>query len=260
MNRFEVSITSKKNMQLKNWRKLKTAKGRQQAQRYLIEGWHLVEEAIANEAGIETVIVSEANVGTFYETFPSLAAPVEIISDFLVEEIAETRTSQGVFAVLRLPEVDETWEPTANKYLLIDSVQDPGNLGTMIRTADAAGFDGIILGEGTVDLFNDKVVRATQGSLWHLDIQMMPLEKAISLLKAKGIAVLATALHQNALDYRRVEFDEGKVAIVVGNEGNGVQASILDLADQLIYIPMHGQAESLNVAIAAAVLMFHYIV
>ncbi|UUX34390.1 TrmH family RNA methyltransferase [Fundicoccus culcitae] len=259
MKPLEVTIKSKQNQQLKAWRKLKTSKGRQKAQRYLIEGWHLVEEAILSKAAIDKIIVSEANLALFNETFPTLNHPIEVLADFLVADLAETETSQGIFAVLAMATAKESWQPLANKYLLIDQVQDPGNLGTLIRTADAAGFDGIIIGDGTVDMYNDKVIRATQGSLWHLDIQQMALEKAIPLLQTHAVPVLATALYQKAIDYRTLDKTNPKVAIIVGNEGRGVQPTILEQADHLIYIPMYGKAESLNVAIAAAILMFHFV-
>lgn len=125
----------------------------------------------------------------------------------------------------------------------------------MIRTADAAGYDGVVLGKGTVDVYNDKVLRSTQGSLWHLEVVTLELETAIHALKQQGVPVYATALHQEALAYNELPASD-KVALIVGNEGKGVSQTIIDSADKVVYIPMKGKAESLNVAIAAGILMF----
>src|SRR5699024_7511376 len=134
-------------------------------------------------------------------------------------------------------------------------IQDPGNLGTIIRTADAAGFSNIILGRGTVDLYNDKVIRATQGSLFHIPIVQKDLTESIPRLKESGFSVLATTL-QRAKNYRDIEPSE-KTAIILGNEGSGVDETLINMADELVKIPIYGKAESLNVGIAAGILMYY---
>ena len=125
----------------------------------------------------------------------------------------------------------------------------------MIRTADAAGIDAIILGDGCVDLYNDKVIRSTQGSLWHLPIVNLSLEEAIPLLQQYGIQVYGTGLDASAIPYFELD-TQNPCAWLMGNEGQGVDSSLLEMCDQVTYIPMQGQAESLNVAIATAILLF----
>lgn len=150
--------------------------------------------------------------------------------------------------------IKDSAEALGNHLLLIDQVQDPGNLGTMIRTADAAGFSQVVLGKGTVDLYNDKVVRASQGSIFHIPIIQADLLELIPALQSQTYTVLASAL-ENAVAYDTVEQLE-KIALVMGNEGSGIAPEILQLADKCIKIPIYGQAESLNVSIAAGILMY----
>lgn len=144
---------------------------------------------------------------------------------------------------------------TCNAVLLIDSIQDPGNLGTIIRTADAAGFDAVMLGDNTVDMYNDKVIRSTQGSLFHLPISHVNMENGIPHLKAEGFTVWASSL-ADALPFEEVEV-RGKTALIVGNEGAGIRDEIVQLADSVVKIPIHGKAESLNVSVAAGILMYY---
>ncbi|MGO4939230.1 TrmH family RNA methyltransferase [Fundicoccus sp. Sow4_D5] len=254
-------ISSRQNVKVKNWRKLHTAKGRKQQEQYLIEGTHLVQEALQHKQTVLEVMVTPDYLASaewqMIETLmPRSVSPILIAPD-VAQTISATETNQGILAVLSLPEKTTTWAPSGKKYLLLDKVQDPGNLGTMIRTADAAGFDGVVMGNGTVDLYNDKVLRATQGSVWHLEIVTTDLAHAYQALREANITIYATALHQEAIAYQAVP-DRDKVAIVMGNEGQGVAAEWIEQADHAIYIPMFGQAESLNVAIAAGLLMFQF--
>ena len=248
-------IQSKQNNRVKQWRKLHTSNDRQQQAAYLIEGVHLLEEAIAYSQPIQQVMVTS----DYYQQMPvelleELAPYLVMVSEDVARAISMTEQPQGVFAVVSI-EREQTWRPTGKKYLLVDAVQDPGNVGTMIRTADAAGYDGVVLGKGTVDVYNDKVLRSTQGSLWHLEVVTLELETAIHALKQQGVPLYATALHQEALAYNELPASD-KVALIVGNEGKGVSQTIIDSADKVVYIPMKGKAESLNVAIAAGILMF----
>lgn len=248
-------IQSKQNAHVKTWRKLQTAKGRKQEQAYLIEGTHLVEEAIRFGQPIQQIIRTPHYTQLPEAQLQQLAAKHYTISEDIARSISATEQPQGIFAVIALPPAQK-WTPKGKRYLLLDAVQDPGNVGTMIRTADAAGFDGVILGEGTADVYNDKVLRATQGSLWHLEVVSMPLLDAISALQKNQLPVYATALYADAIPYQDLPQQEA-LAFVVGNEGKGVSTEILQQVDQVVYIPMKGHAESLNVAIAAAILMFH---
>jgi TrmH family RNA methyltransferase len=141
--------------------------------------------------------------------------------------------------------------------ILVDQVQDPGNLGTIIRTADAAGVGGVILGKGTVDPFSGKVLRSTQGSIFHLPVYEQELNHLIPTLQERGWFVYGTSL-QGAIDYREIQVQEKqKVALLVGNEGEGVAQDLLNMVNQKTKIPIWGKAESLNVATATGILVYH---
>ncbi|MGN8645732.1 TrmH family RNA methyltransferase [Gracilibacillus sp. HCP3S3_G5_1] len=240
-------LTSVKNEKVKNWRKLKKKKERDLQSKFMIEGVHLIEEAhksdweiieVIYQAGVE--IAQEWNQYPLYE-----------VSDNVMAALTDTKTPQGILAVVNK---NKSSEQQIERALLIDRVQDPGNLGTMIRTADAAGFDTVILGKGTVDLFNEKVIRSTQGSIFHLDIYEADLHEEIDRLQSEGTEIWSTAL-ENATDYHEVRVPE-KIAIVVGNEGAGIDQNLIKKANQNVKIPIYGKAESLNVSVAAAILMY----
>ncbi|MGP4075752.1 TrmH family RNA methyltransferase [Halobacillus sp. K22] len=240
-------ITSIQNSQVKEWKKLHKRKYRNREERFLVEGYHLVEEALKSDWPVFEFILSED---------VNFSVPEHVkcttVSNQVFSAISETETPQGIAAVVG----QKVWEyAPASLTLLVDAVQDPGNLGTLIRTADAAGFDHIILGTGTVDPYNDKVIRATQGSLFHIPHFTGDLEKYIGKLKSSGTSIWASTL-QNSTPFQELRPQE-KAALIVGNEGQGISQDFLDLADQLVYIPIYGEAESLNVSIAAAVLMYH---
>ncbi|RDW21617.1 TrmH family RNA methyltransferase [Oceanobacillus chungangensis] len=241
-------ITSIKNERVKAWKKLHNRKERNNTKTFLIEGFHLLDEAWKSDWVIREIIAEEAvelpNWCQDYE--------VERVSALVFEQITQTQTPQGVAAVL---EMKEEFKRKGKYLLLIDSVQDPGNLGTMIRTADAAGMDGIVLGHGTVDVYNDKVIRSTQGSIFHLPIYQANLIDEVTVLKQDGFKIWATAL-QHAKKYNEIAIDE-KVALILGNEGAGVKQELIDAADEIVTIPIYGKAESLNVSIAAGILMYY---
>lgn len=245
-------IRSHQNAMVKNYQKLQTSKGRKKAEAYMIEGEHLVEEAIRSTVSIQRLVVSEDHV-QLYESWTQ-KYPTMIVSKEVFEKLSMTQTNQGILAIVPL-EKKTLVEVPKGRYLLVDAVQDPGNLGTIIRTADAAGFDAVVLGEGCVDLYNDKVVRSMQGSQFHVAIYHENLTDVYEKLKENDILIAVTALHREANDFQWLT-GRDSVAIVVGNEGNGVRQELIDSADSIIQIPMFGQAESLNVAIASGILMY----
>lgn len=241
-------ITSTQNSQVKKWKKLHTRKERVKTDLFLIEGFHLIEEAKQSNWEIKEVIFREdVDVPTWCEDLN-----IYIVSKSVFQHIAQTSTPQGMVAVVRIKE----WARfTGNHVLLIDRIQDPGNLGTIIRTADAAGFSAVILGKGTVDPFNDKVIRATQGSLFHIPIFQADLLAKINELKQTGFTIWATAL-QDSKKYTELPVPE-KVALILGNEGAGVDSDLLHEANSIVNIPILGKAESLNVSVAAGILMYY---
>lgn len=242
-------IQSAKNEKVKAWKKLLTKKGRDKSGQFLVEGFHLVEEALNKDYVTAIVVDEEVSLPRAWkvdglEMYTTTAA--------VVKELAETETSQGVFAVC---EKKEWKDSNYRKLLLLDGVQDPGNIGTIIRTADAAGIDAVVCGDGCVDVYNSKALRSTQGSIFHLPVLKANLPQYIETLQSKDIPVYGTSLH-NAVDYREAQPLES-FALVVGNEGNGVSDEVLNLCDQNLYIPIHGGAESLNVTVATGILLYH---
>ena len=250
-------ITSLNNQSVKQWKKLHLKKERTKQNAYLIEGFHLVEEALNHKnEDVLNVLIREDLLEE--ESFLKLNVEddrINIINLNIAEELSETERNQGIFAEVKIDPI--SFPETINQpILLLDAVQDPGNVGTMIRTADAAGFQGVFLGKGTVDLYNSKTLRSAQGSHFHLDIYEGDIKEFISEFKESGYPVFGTTLNEAAESYRDI-FVETPFGLVVGNEGAGINEEIIQEMDQNIYIPMKGQAESLNVAIAASILMFH---
>jgi RNA methyltransferase, TrmH family len=241
-------IQSPQNTLVKQWKKLLTKKERDKSGLFLVEGFHLVEEALKHKR-VVTIIKNE------YVDLPHnwKIEDEEIfeIPESIVELLAETETSQGIFAVC---EKKDTIPHSYEKVLMLDGVQDPGNLGTIIRTADAAGIDLVILGEGCVDLYNGKVLRSTQGSVFHLPVIKGNMEEWIHTLQEKNIPVYGTSL-EDAIDYREIQSNKS-FALIMGNEGNGVRKELLALTNQNLYVPIFGQAESLNVTVATGILLY----
>ncbi|MGQ7393028.1 RNA methyltransferase [Streptococcus suis] len=243
-------IRSKANNLVKQIKKLQQKKYRTSS--YLIEGWHLLEEAGAAGATFEHILVLEE----YAERVAGLPN-VSLVTPDIMRDLVDSKSPQGVLAQLALPRQDLPTSLTG-KFLVLEDVQDPGNVGTMIRTADAAGFDGIFLTDKSADIYNIKVLRSMQGSHFHLPIYRLPVEELVRYLQAQGLPILATTLSSQSVDYK--DFQPGpSFAMVMGNEGQGISAYMEEVADQLVHISMPGQAESLNVAIAAGILMFSFI-
>ncbi|MEZ7654000.1 RNA methyltransferase [Streptococcus sp. 27098_8_103] len=241
-------ITSKANSVVKNAKKLHQKKYRKSA--YLIEGWHLFEEAVQAGVTIEKIFALES----YREQLVAFPQTVWVSEDILLD-LADSQTPQGIVAVVQKEEVEQT-DFSQGKFLFLEDVQDPGNVGTIIRTADAAGFTGVIVSDKSADIYSLKTLRSMQGSHFHLPIYRMSSQALLEKAKKDGIPVLATTLSKDSKDYRDVpHFDQ--FVLVMGNEGQGISPLMAESADQLVHISMKGQAESLNVAVAAGILIFH---
>lgn len=243
-------IQSTKNQKVKQWKKLLTKKGRDQTGSFLIEGEHLVEEAFRAKV-IKELIVTESYRSNLSE-IRYVFSPLYVVDDLVGKAISETETPQGIYAVCGKRIVQEM---EGTRFLLIDAVQDPGNLGTMIRTADAAGIDGVIVGQGSADLYNSKVLRAAQGSHFHLPIVQGDLSEWMNRLKNRSIPVYGTSLQNGEAMY--VVKPGGPFALIVGNEGRGVSPELLEQTEKNLYIPIYGNSESLNVSVATGILLYH---
>jgi len=241
-------ITSIQNERVKQWHKLKQRKHREREHKFLIEGFHLIEEAYKSKWPIETIIVLEQI------TLPEwmMSFEIVIVNETVFNHLAQTKSPQGMMAVVKKRHMT----PSLNGHvLLLDAIQDPGNLGTILRTADAAGFATVYLGKGTVDVYNDKVIRATQGSLFHLSLISCELGEIIEQLKKKSYTILATDLSEQTVNYSTVKpIDKG--ALILGNEGAGIKQQYINASHIRIKIPIYGKAESLNVSVAAGILMY----
>ncbi|MFD1735955.1 TrmH family RNA methyltransferase [Bacillus salitolerans] len=245
-------IESKKNPRVKQWKKLHTKKERDKTGLFFIEGEHLVEEALKYKDFIKELIVSESF--TLPLNWNVDDVELYLVPDEVMKEISETETPQGVSAVCVQPTFKES-DMEMESILLVDAVQDPGNLGTMIRTADAAGISGVILGEGSVDLFNSKVLRSSQGSIFHLPILKGNIGDWIHKLRGYGHTIYGTSL-ENGSPYQTVTTSR-PFTLLVGNEGRGVNKEWLSFTNHNLYIPIHGKAESLNVAVATGILLYY---
>lgn len=258
----ERLITSVQNQQIKEIKKLFTRKGRKKAGKYLLEGPHLVEMAVQANADIQMIYYVPESV---HQDVVSLQAqkadlPLTQVTPEVAKALSQTDNHQDIFAVATLPKTKTlAIEQLSKGLLILDQVQDPGNLGTLIRTADAFGYQDILLGSGTVDLYNDKVLRSMQGSHFAVNTYDVDLSQVIPQLQAAGYFITTTELNDQAQASNTFDLKaKGKWALVMGNEGNGVSPTVSQLADTALYIPMSGSAESLNVAIAGAIVMYQF--
>lgn len=248
-------LTSIHNQHVKNWKKLQTKKYRRQTGRYLLDGWHLVQEAHKADIEILQLIGTDEQLDA-HQDLIDLSAEVYQVTEEIMRHITETVTPQGIAAVVAMPNAHQVPSaPLNGAWLLLDRVQDPGNVGTMVRTADAAGFTGVVVGDRSADLFSPKVVRSMQGSQFHLQMYEGDLSKWIEDFKQVDAPVYGTQLNPAAKSFRDVH-PGATFALIMGNEGHGMSKELLAQTTANLYIPMRGEAESLNVAVSAGILMF----
>ena len=242
-------ITSIQNAKVKNYNKLKKKKERDKQQRAIIEGFHLIEEAVESGVAIEQLFMIDPS--RVPEMLQNAAQACYVINQKVAEALSGTVTPQGIFAVIQK---SATTVDNPQQVLILDRIQDPGNLGTLLRTADAAGLDLVVLAKGTADVYQEKVLRASQGSVFH--IPTIEVEDVEVYVREFTGPVYGTAL-ENAVSYHDIPSKQQSFALVLGNEGQGMSDALLAATTQNVTIPIYGRAESLNVAIAAGILMFH---
>lgn len=253
-------ITSSKNKLIKEIKSLYRKKGRQKQKSFLIEGIKIIEEAIENEYPIKHIIYTdylmESEEGRKFfskiEGFESLI----YVPENIFKEISDTENPQGIIGVSNIVSrnIEEIYMNTKKSLLFLDGIQDPGNMGTIIRTADAFSMDGIIIREGSVDPYNPKVIRSTMGSIFRMPLYYSKGIDELEKLKSKGVNIYSTALGGSIPIYS-VDFKEDFV-LIIGNESKGASEEVFSLSDKLIKIPMTGKAESLNAAVAASIIMY----
>ena len=258
-------ITSTSNQQMKQVSALlKKAKERREKKSFVVEGPKMVLEAPA--AQLRAVYVSE-----FFEKNPEnkavlmelqkkcrqVKAVFETVADSVFKSVSDTQTPQGIMAVVSMPEysMEQLLKGDKTHLLILESVQDPGNLGTMVRTGEGAGITGVIMNKTTVDLFNPKTIRSTMGSIYRVPYLITDnLPEVMKQLKHNEVLLYAAHL-KGQHSYEEEDYTKA-CGFLIGNEGNGLSDEIADLADTYIKIPMEGQVESLNAAISATILMY----
>lgn len=253
---------------LKELAKLKTKKGRKAQGRFLIEGIHLCEEVANSDWKTELVL--------FTSSFQNSPAGKKLIQKFerknvetipvkseAVKKLSDTVTPQGIICVVKIKKfaLAKVWSKGCNIVLALDAIRDPGNVGTLIRTADAFRIDGVILSSDSAELYNPKVVRSTMGSIFHLPIfDGVDLEKTIPKLKEQNFRIYGTDAKEgkdlDKLDYSGPMDPAEKICLLIGSEANGLNKKLTRLSDAIIRIPTPGKAESLNASVAGGILLY----
>ncbi|MDO7908867.1 RNA methyltransferase [Paenibacillus sp. JX-17] len=254
-----MDIISPNNPRAKEWAQLLEKKHRTRQHKYIIEGIHLVQEALLARADIECIAFDLDNgIPPELAAVEPPEAPVEWVgvSSAVIAKCSDTKTPQPVFAIIRKQEqpFEALLNATGEMVIVLDGVQDPGNVGTIIRSADASGAAGVILGQGCADVYNPKTIRSTMGSLFHLPVAEGNLAELLPLAKSRGAKLVSTSLQAKFSCYS-YNFSDG-AWIVIGNEGQGISRETAELVDDAVLIPMEGQAESLNAAMASTILLF----
>lgn len=251
-------ITSSSNAQIKNLiALLKKAKTRNAQMEFVIEGIKMFEET--DSGNLVKAYVTEAFYQDKLQENPSYfdSFAYEIVADKVLCDAADTTTPQGVLAIVKQPSYNyqELITHSQANLLLLENVRDPGNMGTIIRTAEGAGITGIIISKESVDIFNPKVVRSTMGALYRMPfVYVDDFASALEEMKQQGITIYAS--HLAAENYYDEEEYTNKTGIIIGNEANGISEESSKVATRLIKIPMEGKVESLNAGVAASILMY----
>jgi len=241
-------ISSKENKLFKKIKKLKLKKYREKEQLFIAEGHKFLDFSISPKYIILHEDYEDKFVGV-----NNFECTKYLYSDTLFKEISTQENSQGVILIYEF--LETTLENLENNIVILDRVQDPGNLGTIIRLIDAVGFKDLILTIGSADIYNDKTVRSSMGSLFNLNINYMTEEKLIEFLRENSYNILSSGLTNESVNYNRVSL-KNKNAIVFGNEGQGVSTNILNISNEIVKIPIYGSAESLNVGVASGIILY----
>lgn len=235
-------ITSLNNPTIKEISKLKNKKYRDLTNTYLAEGEHLVEEAYKNNILIKIILLEDTICNYDIEKI--------YVTKEVMKKLTELDTPNKIIGIVK----KNTPLPIGNKILILDNIQDPGNLGTIIRSSVAFDIDTIVLSPNTVDIYNPKVIRSTQGMIFYTNIITLELKEFINEIKTKNYTIFGTNV-RNGKNIKEITLPE-KFALVLGNEGQGVSKEIESLCDDNIYIKMSSKCESLNVSVATSILLY----
>ena len=250
-------ITSTSNVQIKQiMALLKKSKERKEQKAFVIEGRKMFEEICQEKRRVIKAYFSESYVKEQYAEKELPEVPYEVVADSVFDAMAETVTPQGVLAIVKMPEYSlSDMIEKAGTLILLENLRDPGNLGTIIRTAEAAGVSGVLLSKESVDIYNPKVIRSTMGAVYRVPfLYVEDFMKLLSELKSAKVRLLAAHLKGDKT-FDKADYS-GKVGILIGNEANGLSEEVSELAQEKVLIRMAGSVESLNAAVAAALLMY----
>ncbi len=254
-------ITSKDNEIIKNIRKLKEKKYRDIKNEYMIEGLKIIKEAIMEEAKIKLIVICEDCIkdGCIDQKLLYEIAKYDCIyvNQKVFSLLTDVQNPQGMLAVIEKQNKEEDIDYKQDVIVALDGIQDPGNLGTILRTIDSVGLKQVIVSKQTADAYNPKVVRSTMGAIFRVNIiESEDLLETLKNVKKHKYKIMATSLETDNSIY---DVDYHKKVIVIGNEANGVSKEVLDYADEKIKIPMLGKTESLNASVATAVILYEHV-
>lgn len=253
------NIQSKDNLLIKEIKKLKEKKYRKDCNMFLVEGFRFVEEALDSDFEVVHIFISTRGESKYEDSQVKnkLRSDTKVysINDSVFKSICDTENPQGIIATVRNKPVEI--KDDYGFYVLADKIQDPGNMGTIIRTAHATGALGVIITKGTVDIYNDKTLRATMGSIFKIPVLCDEDLSLVTKLRDCGFKLITSSLDTDE-NFYDVDLKE-KIIISVGNEGNGISEEVYDICDLKVKIPMPGGAESLNVAVAASIMMYEVV-
>lgn len=249
-------INSEENKKIKFIKSLKQKKFRNKESTYILEGIKPILEALNERIRVREIFMSRTFLEGEYGKYKNIPNKlINVVEDKLFEKITDTVNSQGIIATVfaELKEVEDILP--FGRYILLDGLSDPGNMGGIIRGVDAFGFDGLIVGPNSVDVLNEKVVRSTMASIFRVNIYIMKDIKEMKILKSKMFRIFATSLEERSLIPQNADLRDN-IIIIIGNESQGVSKEMRDFAANSLFIPMVGGAESLNANVSASILMY----
>lgn len=243
-------IKSLQNEQIKSFARLKEKKYRDETGLFLVEGEHLVRMAIEANC-LTTLLVAEEDLENYLDIIDE--ETTIIVTESIINKLSFTKTPQNIMGIAKQNTFDKK---DCNRVLVLDTLQDPGNVGTLIRSALAFNYDKIYVSESTVDIYNEKVIRASQGAIFKINVVKKELNDIYRLLKKNEFDIIVTSLTNNSIYLEELEKKE-RFAIVLGNEGNGVSEVSLKNASRVVKIRMSDKIDSLNVAVAGSIVMYN---
>lgn len=256
-----INISSKDNERFKYTKSLLKSKNRQKELKYIIEGYRILTLAIECNVDLDYVFINETFENKeehkiFINKLEEKNIKIFKINNKIFKELVDTENTQGILGVIKFKEkkIEHNINHEDRFILILDRIQDPGNMGTIIRTADAVGVDAIIALKGCVDIYNPKVIRSTMGSIFDMNIIHCTQKECLEELKSKDFKIVSSYLNTDNY-YNETKYYD-RTALVIGNEANGINDDLINHSEILVKIPIYGKAESLNAAISSAILMY----